>query len=123
MTRAIFSLLLLLPFLAGVCAADSAAGDWEGSYQTDGYQGGALQAKVQAEGNGQYKALISLPEFGQQFPLQGQEEAGKVVFTGTVDLGSEMGSYEVKGEINESIFSGRFAGSQASGTFRMSRVK
>jgi hypothetical protein len=123
MTRVIFSLLLVLPLLIVVYAADSATGDWEGSFQTDGYQSGTLQAKVHAEGNGRYKAIISIPEYGQQFPMEGREEAGKVIFNGKVDLGYELGSYEIKGEIDEALFSGRFSGSQASGTFRMSRVK
>jgi hypothetical protein len=123
MTRVIFSFLLVLSILTGVYAADSATGDWEGSYQTDGYQSGTLRAKVEAAGDNRYKAVVSVPEFGQQFPLEGQEEEGKVVFNGTVDLGYELGSYQIKGEINESVFSGRFSGAQASGTFRMSRVE
>ncbi len=107
-------------------AQDEVMGNWEGHYQTDNYDTGKLRAQILAQGKGIYRAIVRIGEEWEQNPgltIMGKTEDNKTVFSGTVDVGYELGgAYEVTATIAESKFTGRFVGDEASGNIEMSKV-
>lgn len=108
-------------------AGDAFMGNYEGEYKTEAYDVGAIYAQVIAQGNGSYRAVFRVGFNGKDAPggsLVGNKEGNKVVFDGTIDVGYDLGgTYDVKGEIVDSKFSGHFSGSEASGNITMNKVE
>lgn len=117
------SILLMVSF---AFAQDEVMGNWEGRYQTDNYDTGKLRAQIIAEGGGNYQAIVRIGEEWEQSPgltIMGKTEDNKTVFSGTVDVGYDLGgTYKVTATIAESKFAGRFVGDERSGSIEMSKV-
>lgn len=105
---------------------DPAMGNWEGTFQTDTYESGAIHAQVIALGKGNYRAVITVVYGDQEGPkveLKGKRKRKKVVFSGSVDMGYDMGgTYDVSAEIVGKKFAGHFSGYEATGTFELIKV-
>jgi hypothetical protein len=121
--------LVMLPVVSSRAAEppDTVMGNWEGTYVGDALGSGSLYAQIIAEGKGRYRAVLSA-DIGEAQPvrgeLRGEKKGEKVAFEGSVNAGPDAGGvYQVKGEIAEGKFAGRYEGQDDRGRFEMKRVQ
>ncbi|NOY61159.1 MAG: DUF1080 domain-containing protein [Calditrichaeota bacterium] len=121
------AMMFFLLTVTALFAGDAFMGNYEGEYKTEAYDVGSIFAQVIAEGNGSYRAVFRVGYDGKDAPggsLVGHKKGNKVIFDGTIDVGYDLGgSYGVKGEIDDSKFTGHFSGSEANGNITMNKVE
>lgn len=127
MKQTMIAAVLLLLIGGFASASDPVMGIWEGKYQTESYDTGNLYARVIAEGQGAYRAVIRLgydSPYAKVIELPGKQESGKTLFSGQIDAGPDNGGiYTVNAEIVDDQFTGRFTGSETSGTLTFTKVQ
>jgi len=107
----------------GIEIADSAMGDWQGSWKLDDESdSGPVVTQVIALGQGQYTAKVTTEFDTREEPiavLDGQRDGALVRFAGPGRAG--YNEFQIKAVIEDGQFSGSFTG-DASGSFVMEKV-
>ena len=107
----------------GIEIADSAMGDWEGTWKLDDESdSGPVVTQVIALGQGKYRAKVTTEFNTREDPiavLEGQRNGALVRFAGPGR--ANYYEFELKAVINDGRFSGTFTG-DASGSFVMEKV-
>lgn len=116
---------IALPGFAAIRDED-VMGNWEGQWYGETFGGGAVSAQVIAEGNGNFRAVITV-DIGEYEPVRGEargkREDDRAVFKGKVDVGLDFGGvHEVSGEVIDEKFAGRYVG-ESRGRFEMKKVR
>ncbi len=138
LTRVMTScLVLLLLVAAGGCshmrggggASDPVSGYYAGSWYGPNPDTplGNLTCTITPKGSDTWDALFTATFGGvgeYELGLEGQEEEGKVVFSGSLDLGATAGGvFKWNGEIVEGKFIGSYTSEFVSGTFSMEKTE
>jgi hypothetical protein len=107
----------------GIENADSAMGDWEGTWKLDDESdSGPLVTQVIALGKGKYKAKVMMEFDTREEPiavLEGQSDGAMVSFAGPGE--ANYYEFQIKAVINDGKFSGSFTG-DVSGSIVMEKV-
>ncbi len=107
----------------GIESADSAMGDWEGSWKLDDESdSGPVVTQVIALGQGKYRAKVMTEFDTREEPiavLEGQRDGALVNFAGPGRANDT--EFQIKAVIKDGQFSGSFTG-DASGSFVMEKV-
>jgi hypothetical protein len=122
----IFTCLVSMMTTAYALEEEKIQGNWEGQFASVNNDVGELSAKVIADGNGLFHALVQIftdNNPGPTVELPGKIEGEKVVLSGMVDVGPDMGGqYQVTAEIANDVFQGQFNGSPTCGRFTLHKV-
>jgi hypothetical protein len=128
--RPAFALVCL--FSAAVPAAelrDKVQGNWLGTWEGKGGMGGKNVAQIYGLGNGEYQAMFTAYDSGEQdkgdftFGIRGASTTdGKVVFDQNIDLGG-LGMFTFHAEIEDGKLLGKYSnGEQYEGTMELKRT-
>lgn len=128
--RFLFTLVWLCS--AAVNAAeprDKVQGNWLGTWEGKGGMGGKNVCQIYGLGNGEYQAMFTAYDSGEQdkgdftFGIRGASTTdGKVVFDQNIDLGG-LGMFKFHAEIADGKLLGKYSnGNQYEGTMELKRI-
>ncbi len=121
-------------FVAATCPAqdvpDRVQGNWLGEWALSSGGGGKSLAQIVALGKGEYQAVFTAYDSGEQdsatfrFLIAGSTLDGKAVFDTTIDLGEKVGTFDWKANVEKDLFAGTFSNKKNYiGTLKLKRIE
>ena len=115
--------------LAGDPAPDAIQGNWIGTWEGQGGMGGKNVAQIYGLGSGEYQAIFTAYDSGEQdkgeftFGIRGSSQTeDKVVFEQNIDLGF-LGMFTFHAEVEKGKLTGKYSnGKEYEGTMELKKV-